>query len=287
MQSGRGAAGAAGYGGRVSGGYGAELAVVTVAADAAVVAGLSAALGDGHGDEERAGPTDVVVALLGGGGAVPDGAGARRLRTLAIPERVTVPAALNRAIAGLPERIGWLVLARGDARPGPGSLGALRAAARRHPRAGAVGPRIVPAGTAEQSPAGSGVRSERGVRARPGRLADRLAAAVVERARPDPAPGAGEEPVTWLPATFLLVRRAAFDSVEGYDLRIPEHLADLDLGIRLNRAGWLVVQAPQVAVAAGPAPVPRTDGAARYLATRSRGDRRDLLRAALGRMAAR
>jgi hypothetical protein len=57
----------------------------------------------------------------------------------------------------------------------------------------------------------------------------------------------GEGPVGWLSTAAVLMRRSAWDSVDGLDPRYlggPGDMGDVDLGERLVRAGWLVVHEP-------------------------------------------
>jgi N-acetylglucosaminyl-diphospho-decaprenol L-rhamnosyltransferase len=49
-------------------------------------------------------------------------------------------------------------------------------------------------------------------------------------------------------ATFLLVRREAFDAVGGFDREQWMHAEDLDLGWRLTRAGWRIRYEPAAEV---------------------------------------
>ncbi len=46
----------------------------------------------------------------------------------------------------------------------------------------------------------------------------------------------------------LLMRRSAFDSVNGFDSRYFMYMEDVDLGDRLGRAGWLNVFVPSAEV---------------------------------------
>jgi N-acetylglucosaminyl-diphospho-decaprenol L-rhamnosyltransferase len=67
-------------------------------------------------------------------------------------------------------------------------------------------------------------------------------------------PAVGEGPVEWISTACVLLRRVAWDSVDGFDARHldrgtdPEP-ADLDLCHRLGRAGWLCVGVPTAGVA--------------------------------------
>jgi len=53
-----------------------------------------------------------------------------------------------------------------------------------------------------------------------------------------------ERPVGWLSGSCLLLRRAAFDEVRGFDERYFMYMEDVDLGDRLDEAGWLNVYVP-------------------------------------------
>jgi N-acetylglucosaminyl-diphospho-decaprenol L-rhamnosyltransferase len=146
---------------------------------------------------------------------------------LRLAEDVGRAAALNRAVAGLEPSVGWIVLTDPRVRWRPGALDALLAAADRHPRAGLLGPRLHAAGAVV--PSG-------------GALPGLLAAA---RGRIPRAPVAG--PTGWLSTAAALVRRGAWDSVDGLDGRYlggPGEIGDVDLGDRLGGAGWLVVAVP-------------------------------------------
>ena len=85
-------------------------------------------------------------------------------------------------------------------------------------------------------------------------------------------------PVGWSSAPLLLLRRAALDSVDGFDPRYPGRLDDLDLADRLARAGWLTVHVPSAAVAYRPTPRPDPAAPRRYLADRAPRPVRGLLR---------
>ncbi|MDT4997019.1 MAG: N-acetylglucosaminyl-diphospho-decaprenol L-rhamnosyltransferase [Pseudonocardiales bacterium] len=57
-----------------------------------------------------------------------------------------------------------------------------------------------------------------------------------------------ERPAGWLSGSCLLVRRAAFDLVGGFDPGYFMYFEDTDLGERLGRAGWQNVYVPSAVV---------------------------------------
>lgn len=131
----------------------------------------------------------------------------------------------------------WLAPANADVEVAPGALAALLAAGERHPRTGAVAPRL-------QAPDGS---TEHSVHPFP-RLRVLMAANLgVARV----VPGLGNrlaltghwDPtvprrVDWAHGAFLLVRREAWDAVGGFPADQWLYAEDVDLGWRLHRAGW-------------------------------------------------
>ena len=175
-----------------------------------------------------------------------------------IGEDVGRGAAVNRAVAGLPPAIGLVAVAPAGLDWPDGTLDALCAAARRHPRAGILAPRVLGAPSAHQLP-------------RPARV-------VLRRTWP-PAADPGEEgPVGWSSAPALLLRRAALASVDGFDPRYRGRFDDLDLADRLTRAGWLTVHVPSAVVSCRPVERPDPGAPRRYLADRVPRPLRGLLR---------
>lgn len=172
-------------------------------------------------------PVHVVVADVAGavgGAAVPDG-----VEVLRIAEDIGRGAAVNRAVAGLADHLGWIAVADPGVRWCPGALDVLLRAADRRPRAGVLGPLL-------REPTGAVVASAGPL---PG-LVDVL------RGRAPTAPDGG--PVGWVSARCLLLRRAAWDSVDGFDPRYIGTWDDVDLGDRLARAGWLSLHVPDAEV---------------------------------------
>ena len=105
-----------------------------------------------------------------------------------------------------------------------------------------------------------------------------------------------EGSVGWLSGSCLLLRRKAFDAVDGFDPAYFMYFEDVDLGDRLGRAGWpsIYVPAAEVVHTGGHSTERNRDrmtvahhqSAYRYLSTRYRGARwapvRLALRAGLG-----
>jgi N-acetylglucosaminyl-diphospho-decaprenol L-rhamnosyltransferase len=140
----------------------------------------------------------------------------------------------------------WIVVANPDVQWGPGSIDALLDAAARWPRAGALGPLI-------HDPDGSVYPSARQL---PSLLRGGMHAVVGPFWKSNPWSAAyrqerlepTERPVGWLSGSCLLVRRAAFEQIGGFDERYFMYMEDVDLGDRLAKAGWLNVYVPSAEV---------------------------------------
>ncbi len=151
-------------------------------------------------------------------------------------------AAVNRAIAAVPAAQEFIVVANPDVMWGPGSIDALVDAARRWPRAATLGPLI-------RDPDGSVYPSARQL---PALIKGGMHAVVGFVWKSNPWSKAyrqehvepSERPVGWLSGSCLLVRRAAFDQIGGFDERYFMYMEDVDFGDRLARAGWLNVYVP-------------------------------------------
>ena len=189
-------------------------------------------------------PLTVVLADNGSTDGAPEEAvtrypGTRLLRTGA---NLGYGTAVNRAVATLPVDDEFVLVANPDVTWGPGSIDALLEAANRWPRAGALGPLI-------REPDGAVYPSARHL---PSLIRGGMHAVVgfVWKANPwtktyrqehlEPS----ERPVGWLSGSCLLIRRAAFDRVGGFDERYFMYMEDVDLGDRLARNGWLNVYVP-------------------------------------------
>lgn len=131
----------------------------------------------------------------------------------------------------------WLATSNADVALRPGALDMLLETGARARGAGAIAPRLIhPNGATQHSVFGFptipfSLILATGAFRFSKTVADRLAFPGhwnMERARRVP----------WAVAAFLLVRRAAWDEIGGFDERQWLYAEDLDLGWRLHRAGW-------------------------------------------------
>ena len=154
--------------------------------------------------------------------------------------------AVNRAIADVAPEADFVVVANPDVQWGPGSIDLLLQAAGRWPRAGALGPLI-------RDPDGSVYPSARHV---PSVIRGGMHAVIGPFWKKNPWTAAyrqdrqhpSERPVGWLSGSCLLLRRAAFAEVGGFDERYIMYMEDVDLGDRLAKAGWQNVYVPSAEV---------------------------------------
>lgn len=224
--------------------YGAEIAVVTVTyspgetmdrfldtlekATTRPVHVILADNGSTDGAPEAAAESRANVELVRTGGNLGYGGGA------------------NRGVAALDARYGWVVISNPDVEWEPGSLDELIAAGERWPRGGAFGPLITePSGavypSAREVPSlGKGIGH--------GALGKVWPGNPWTRAYKQSASDVRERVAGWLSGSCFLIRREAFDSVDGFDSRYFMYFEDVDLGERLGRAGWQNVYVPSAKV---------------------------------------
>ena len=137
-------------------------------------------------------------------------------------------------------------MANPDVQWGPGSIDALLDAAARWPRAATLGPLI-------HDPDGSVYPSARHL---PSLIGGGMHAVVGPLWKNNPWSTAyrqerlepSERPVGWLSGSCLLVRRAAFEQIGGFDERYFMYMEDVDLGDRFGKAGWLNIYVPSAEV---------------------------------------
>lgn len=192
-------------------------------------------------------PFHVVLADNGSTDGAPERAARREgVSLLRIGENVGYGTAVNRGVAELGPEVGWVVVANPDIEWHPGSLDELLAAAQRWPRAGALGPLI-------REPDGAVYPSARLLPS----LGRGIGHAVLSPFFPgnrwstayrQSAAAPSERTAEWLSGSCLLVRRVAFESIEGFDSRYFMYFEDVDLGERLGRAGWHNVYVPTAEV---------------------------------------
>jgi N-acetylglucosaminyl-diphospho-decaprenol L-rhamnosyltransferase len=174
---------------------------------------------------------------------------ARLLRTGA---NLGYGSAVNRAVAEYladPATSGdseFFVVANPDVQWGPRSIDAMLEAAARWPKAGAIGPLIrEPDGTVYPS-----------ARHQPSLIRGGMHAVVGPFWKSNPWTSTyrqlylepSERPVGWLSGSCLLLRKAAYEEVGGFDERYFMYMEDVDLGDRLERAGWLNVYVPSAEI---------------------------------------
>jgi N-acetylglucosaminyl-diphospho-decaprenol L-rhamnosyltransferase len=141
----------------------------------------------------------------------------------------------------------WLAPANADVRVTEGALRRLLSEGDRHPEAAVIAPRLLlPDGETQHSvyPFPSltfTIAYVCGAVAASGRLARRWC---MDRGF-DPST---RREVPWAVGAFLLVRRAAWDEIGGFDEQQWMYAEDVDLGWRLRRAGWTARFEPQAHV---------------------------------------
>ncbi len=193
-------------------------------------------------------PYTVVLADNGSVDGAPEKAAASRSNVTLLPTggNLGYGTAANRGVETLGSEYGWIVVANPDLEFGPGSLDELFTAASRWPRGGAFGPLI-------REPSGKVYPSARLVPS----LGKGIGHAVVgrvwasnpwTRAYKQSSESVVEREAGWLSGSCLLMRRSAFDSVDGFDPRYFMYFEDVDLGDRLGRAGWQNVYVPSAEV---------------------------------------
>ena len=207
----------------------------------------------GHATQRR---VTVVMADNGSTDGAPEVAVERypNVRLLHMGANLGYGSAVNRAVAaylsdpdltdaGDPQ---FFVVANPDVVWGPRSIDDLLLAAERWPDAGSLGPLI-------RDPDGSIYPS---ARHQPSLVRGGMHAVVGPFWKSNPWTAAyrqerlapSERPVGWLSGSCLLLRRAAYDAIAGFDERYFMYMEDVDLGDRLNRAGWQNVYVPAAEV---------------------------------------
>lgn len=189
-------------------------------------------------------PVHVIMADNGSVDGAPEEAterypGTRLLRTGA---NLGYGSAVNRAVATIPADQEFVLVVNPDVVWGPGSIDVLLEAAKRWPTAAALGPLV-------RDPDGSVYPSARHL---PGLFRGAMHAVVGFVWKSNPLSKAyrqeylepSERPVGWLSGSCMLLRRAAFDQVRGFDERYFMYMEDVDICDRFGKAGYLNVYVP-------------------------------------------
>jgi N-acetylglucosaminyl-diphospho-decaprenol L-rhamnosyltransferase len=140
-----------------------------------------------------------------------------------------------------------VVVCNADVRFGPGSVEVLARRLAEDPSVGAAGPAV-------RYPDGRHQASARDVPDLPTAVGHALASRIwrnnpwtrrYRRSDTDPEQARDAD---WLSGCALAIRRRAFEDVAGFDPAYFLYVEDLDLGVRLRRAGWRLRYEPQARV---------------------------------------
>lgn len=166
---------------------------------------------------------------------------ARGLKVLEQPANLGLSRAIN--LGAAQTAAPWLLVVNPDARLAAGSLARMVATAATDARIGAVGPRlwkldgsVYPTGRRFPSILMGTLHAVLGTVWPANPATRRYHLADLERDAPTR--------VDWVSGACLLLRRAAFDDVGGFDERYFMYFEEIDLCLRLARAGWAVVYDP-------------------------------------------
>ena len=179
-------------------------------------------------------------------GSVEAAAGRPGIRLVRTGGNVGYGAAANAGVAVLDPAIAWVLVINPDVVLGQGSIDALLEAATRHPEAGAFGPLIT-------TPDGVVYPSARHLPSVGLGVGHALfgwwwPSNPWTRAYRQDMTAPIERTTGWLSGSCLLLRRAAFSAVDGFDPAYFMYFEDVDLGDRLARAGWASVYCPTARV---------------------------------------
>ena len=189
-------------------------------------------------------PYDVVLADNGSTDGAPEAATGPGVELLPTGGNLGYGTAANRGARGFDGE--WLVVANPDVEWSPGSLDVLLEAGLRWPHAGCLGPAI-------RTPDGQLYPSARAFPS----LGRGIGHAVFgwvwptnpwTRSYRSEAGSPVEGPAGWLSGSCMLLRRAAFDAVGGFDPSYFMYCEDMDLCRRLAEAGWSNVYVPSAVI---------------------------------------
>jgi N-acetylglucosaminyl-diphospho-decaprenol L-rhamnosyltransferase len=195
-------------------------------------------------------PSSIVVVDNGSKDGAPERAVARHdhVQLVRSPGNVGYGRAANIGVRAVDPEVAWVLVCNPDTQVTPGAVLTLLDAATAHPEAGLLGPRIV-------EPDGSIYPSARALPS----VRTGIGHAVFSGVWPtnpwtrryqqrDVSNSRVVSEVGWLSGAFLLVRREAFEAVGGFDDDFFMYFEDVDLGRRLDLAGWKNLFVPEAEV---------------------------------------
>lgn len=166
---------------------------------------------------------------------------------IALPKNLGYGGAVNEAVRRLPESIEYVLISNPDVSLGPDALRILTDALETSPGTGAVGPTVL-------NEDGSVYRSARAFPSLRNGVGHALFTTFWPRNpwsrayHNDQGGQRTRRSVGWLSGSCLLVRRSAFDGIGGFDEEYFMYFEDVDLGYRLQKAGWDRVYLPEASV---------------------------------------
>lgn len=217
----------------VSYGSESELQPLIASARAATARALAIVVADNHPD--------------GTARAVSEAAGARYLP---LPENPGYGTAINRAVAGLPPGLDWIVVSNPDMRWHEGAIDVLIDAAASDPAIAIAGPAIL-------NEDGSVYPSARAIPSLRTGVGHALFANIwlhnpwTRAYRRDEDDSPEERDAGWLSGAGFLIRRDAFLALHGFDEGYFMYFEDVDLGYRAGLAGWRNRYVPTAAAVHG------------------------------------
>jgi N-acetylglucosaminyl-diphospho-decaprenol L-rhamnosyltransferase len=160
-----------------------------------------------------------------------------------IPANPGYGAAINAAVRRLPDGVEWILVANPDIELDAGAIDRLVATGRSDPTIGSVGPLI-------RNPDGTTYPSARSIPSLRTGIGHALFSNLwvanpwTRRYRDDLAPAGVQRDAGWLSGSCVLVRRAAFEAIDGFDDGYFMYFEDVDLGYRLGKRGYRNVYEP-------------------------------------------
>lgn len=160
-----------------------------------------------------------------------------------IPANPGYGGAVNAAVRRLPESVEWVLIANPDVELDAGALDRLVETGRSDESIGSVGPAV-------RNTDGSIYPSARSVPSLRTGIGHALFSNLwttnpwSRRYRDDLAPAGARRDAGWLSGSCVLVRRSAFEEIDGFDDGYFMYFEDVDLGYRLGKRGYRNVYEP-------------------------------------------